>query len=112
MTDKGRLHHRRRRASSVAPWPAASSSDNKVIVFDNFSRDALRDKPFKDHPNLTLIKGDILDLDGLREAMAGRDLVVHCAAIAGIDTVIVSPVNDHAHQHGRLRQRAGGRAPG
>ena len=43
-------------------------------------------------------------------AMQGADIVVHCAAIAGIDTVIKSPVTHHAGQHDRLRQRAGGRS--
>lgn len=66
--------------------------DNKVIVYDNLKRNSLIDKPFKDHPNLTLIPGDVLNFDHLSQAMTGADLVVHCAAIAGIDTVIKSPV--------------------
>lgn len=65
---------------------------NRVVVFDNLARDSLRDKPFRDHPNLRLVKGDVLDYPAVREAMAGADIVVHCAAIAGIDTVIKSPV--------------------
>src|SRR5213078_2670370 len=43
-------------------------------------------------PNLTLMQGDILDYPALEKAMQGADIVVHCAAIAGIDTVIKSPV--------------------
>jgi len=66
--------------------------DNRIVVFDNLSRNALKDKPFRDHPNLSLVEGDVLDPDGLAQAMAGADLVVHCAAIAGIDTVIREPV--------------------
>jgi UDP-glucose 4-epimerase len=65
---------------------------NKVRLFDNLSRNALRDQPFRDHPNLQLIEGDILDPDALGSAMAGADIIVHCAAIAGIDTVIREPV--------------------
>ncbi|MBM4031728.1 MAG: NAD-dependent epimerase/dehydratase family protein [Planctomycetes bacterium] len=65
---------------------------NQVAVFDNLSRDSLRDKPFAGHPNLHLVEGDVLDLSAIREAMRGADIVVHCAAIAGIDTVIRSPV--------------------
>jgi len=34
----------------------------------------------------------VLDFEALSKAMAGADIVVHCAAIAGIDTVIISPV--------------------
>ncbi len=65
---------------------------NRIIIYDNLSRNSLKDKPYKDHPNLTLIKGDVLDLDLLCRSVKGADIVVHCAAIAGIDTVIKSPV--------------------
>ncbi len=66
---------------------------NSVTVFDNFTRDSLHNKPFRDHQNLTIVKGDILDSDAVGGAMRGADIVVHCAAIAGIDTVIIKPVS-------------------
>jgi len=66
--------------------------DNEITVFDNFARDALTSSGLMGHPNLTVIKGDILDLDAVTKAMQGHTHVVHCAAIAGIDTVIKSPV--------------------
>jgi UDP-glucose 4-epimerase len=65
---------------------------NQVVVYDNLRRNALEDKPYRRHPNLTLIDGDVLDPVALSGAIAGADYVVHCAAIAGIDTVIKSPV--------------------
>ena len=65
--------------------------DNQVVAYDNLSRDSLKDKPYANHENLTLVEGDILDADFLARAMEGADIVVHCAAIAGIDTVIQSP---------------------
>ncbi len=65
---------------------------NKVTLFDNLARDSLKDKPFRDHANLRLVKGDVLDYAALRAAMEGSEIVVHCAAIAGIDTVRKSPV--------------------
>jgi len=65
---------------------------NRIIVYDNLSRNSLKDKPCKDHPNLRLIEGDVLDFDPLAESMRGADIIVHCAAIAGIDTVIQSPI--------------------
>src|SRR5438309_3597000 len=64
---------------------------NHIVVYDNLSRNSLQDKEFHDHPNLRLIKGDILDFESLCRGMEGADIVVHCAAIAGIDTVIKSP---------------------
>jgi UDP-glucose 4-epimerase len=66
--------------------------NNKIVAFDNLSRNSLKDKEYHTHPNLTLIQGDVLDAVSLRRAMQGADIVVHCAAIAGIDTVIKSPV--------------------
>lgn len=65
---------------------------NKIVIYDNLKRDSLKTKDFKEHPNLTLLEGDILDYDKLSQAIKGADIIVHCAAIAGIDTVIMSPV--------------------
>lgn len=66
---------------------------NRVIVYDNLSRNSLQHCSFRNHPNLTVIEGDILDYDRLARSMDGCNIVVHCAAIAGIDTVIQHPVN-------------------
>ena len=66
---------------------------NRVVLYDNLARNSLQDKPYKDHKNLKLIQGDVLDLEGVKKAMHGADIVVHCAAIAGIDTVIKKPVS-------------------
>ncbi|MCD4824486.1 MAG: NAD-dependent epimerase/dehydratase family protein [Phycisphaerae bacterium] len=66
--------------------------DNEITVFDNFNRDSLKDKPYRQHKNLSIVQGDVLDYDAVAGAMAGTNVVVHCAAIAGIDTVIVKPV--------------------
>lgn len=65
---------------------------NRVTLFDNFRRDAFTGTALADHPSVTAVRGDILDADALRAAMAGHTHVVHCAAIAGIDTVSTSPV--------------------
>ena len=65
---------------------------NRVTIFDDLSRNSLKDKPFRDHPNLRVVTGDVLDASALGQAMTGADIIVHCAAIAGIDTVIQSPV--------------------
>jgi UDP-glucose 4-epimerase len=65
---------------------------NKIVVFDNFSRNSLKDRKDKDHKNLRVVNGDILDTDTLNISMQGSHIVIHCAGIAGIDTVIKSPV--------------------
>lgn len=65
---------------------------NEITVYDNFHRDTLTKSGFANHPNLKIVKGDVLDYDSLEKAMAGAEIVVHAAAIAGIDTVIQDPV--------------------
>lgn len=65
---------------------------NEIVAFDNFHRDTLTQSLHAEHPNLTIVKGDVLDKQTLISAMAGADIVVHAAGIAGIDTVIINPV--------------------
>lgn len=65
---------------------------NRVVCYDNLTRNSLKDKPFSGHKNLALVQGDVLDFPHLRKSMEGSDIIVHCAAVAGIDTVIKSPV--------------------
>lgn len=65
--------------------------NNLIIIFDNFRRDSISSRPFASHPNLTMIRGDVLNYPEMDEAMKGSNIVVHCAAIAGIDTVIKRP---------------------
>lgn len=67
-------------------------ADNRVVVFDNFFRDTLSRSPIAGHPNLEIVRGDVLDYPAVLKAMQGADIVIHAAAIAGIDTVIRMPV--------------------
>jgi UDP-glucose 4-epimerase len=66
--------------------------NNKLVVYDNFHRDTLSSSAFANHPNIKIVKGDVLDFNALSAAMASVDMVVHAAGIAGIDTVIKDPV--------------------
>ncbi len=65
---------------------------NSITVYDNFHRDTLTQSGFSNHPNLKIVKGDVLDYENLEKSMKGAEIVVHAAAIAGIDTVIQDPV--------------------
>jgi UDP-glucose 4-epimerase len=65
---------------------------NTVIAYDHLQRNSLKHKPLTSHPNFRLVPADVLNYSQLCEAMKGSDLVVHCAGVAGIDTVITSPV--------------------
>ena len=68
-------------------------ANNKIVVYDNFHRDTLTTSDLNGHPNITVIRGDVLDLPKLTESMKGSDAVIHAAGIAGIDTVIKNPVS-------------------
>lgn len=65
---------------------------NEIIAYDNFHRDTLSSSGLSNHPNLKIIKGDVLDYNAVKENMVGSDIVVHAAAIAGISTVIKNPI--------------------
>lgn len=65
---------------------------NSITIFDNLSRNSLKNQSFRDHKNLKVVEGDVLDYNAVASSMKGADIVVHCAAIAGIDTVIRKPV--------------------
>jgi UDP-glucose 4-epimerase len=65
---------------------------NDVVAVDNLHRDALSGTELAEHPRFTFHRGDILDADLMRELARGVTHVVHCAAIAGVDTVLASPV--------------------
>ena len=64
---------------------------NQITIFDNFHRDTLSNSKVAGHDNLIVERGDVLDFDRVTAAMAGADIVIHAAAIAGIDTVIKNP---------------------
>lgn len=65
--------------------------NNNIIAFDNFHRDTLTGSIYAKHPNLKIVRGDVLDYTSVLENMNRTDIVVHAAAIAGIDTVIKNP---------------------
>lgn len=65
---------------------------NKIVLFDNLERNTIQHTDIGSHENVELIKGDILNYDQVLSATSGADIVVHAAAIAGIDTVIKSPI--------------------
>jgi len=60
---------------------------NKIIVFDNFQRDALRFTKIANHKNSQIINGNVLDFELLKDTMKNVDIVIHCAAVAGIYSV-------------------------
>src|SRR2546422_3002750 len=67
-------------------------ADNEIVALDNLHRDALSGSELAEHPNFTLRQGDVLDAELVSELARGATHIVHCGAIAGVDTVRESPV--------------------
>ncbi|MEH6611522.1 MAG: NAD-dependent epimerase/dehydratase family protein [Halioglobus sp.] len=68
------------------------AEENEIIVYDNFTRNTLKHTAFNTHPNVKQIRGDVLDYESMISAMKGSQLVVHAAAIAGIESTVLNPV--------------------
>lgn len=64
---------------------------NRIVIFDSLHRNALRYTDLESNPNVTLIEGDILDKKSVLDAAGGCDILIHLAAIAGVDTVMGMP---------------------
>jgi nucleoside-diphosphate-sugar epimerase len=62
--------------------------DNRLVLFDNFHRNALEGSALPAHPNVQVIRGDVLDREHVFEVVKQADMVVHMASIAGVDTVM------------------------
>ncbi len=65
---------------------------NRVVLFDNLTRDALQHTDLAAHANIDLVHGDVLDPDALGAVTRDATHIVHMAAIAGVDSVLKSPV--------------------
>jgi nucleoside-diphosphate-sugar epimerase len=62
-------------------------ADGDVVLLDNFRRDSLSVTPgLRDHPNVRVVRGDVLDPESLGRALEGIDSVLHLAAIAGVSS--------------------------
>ena len=68
------------------------AEQNKIVLFDSLARNTIQHTSLQNNTNISLVQGDILDPLAVTKAFEGADIVVHAAAIAGIDTVIKSPV--------------------
>jgi UDP-glucose 4-epimerase len=66
--------------------------ENEIVALDNLHRDTRSGTDLSEHPNFEFHQGDVLDGQLVRELAEGATHVVHCAAIAGVDTVRESPV--------------------
>jgi nucleoside-diphosphate-sugar epimerase len=65
---------------------------NRLVVFDNFHRDALTRSGLAANPAVEIVRGDVMDPAAVAAAARDCDAVVHLASIAGVDTVLKHPV--------------------
>jgi UDP-glucose 4-epimerase len=68
---------------------------HRVVAYDNFSTGQERFiEQANGSPNFTLLRGDVLELDRLTEAMGGTDVVYHMAANADVRLGFEHPRKD------------------
>lgn len=62
--------------------------DNRVILFDAKTEDMpLQFSDFRQHPNVEVVTGDILDAAAVERQVRRADAVIHLAAIVGVNRV-------------------------
>lgn len=67
--------------------------DNEITIVDNLSRDSIKYKKITSR-NLKIVREDVLNFEALKKTCEDfkPEIVIHLAAVAGIDTVIIDPV--------------------
>jgi len=70
------------------------SKNNEMLIYDNLNRNSIKNTNLLDRDNIKLVQGDILDLNHVKLVIDkyNPNIVIHLAAVAGIDTVIKNPV--------------------
>lgn len=71
-----------------------SSEFNELMLFDSLRRNSIKDTKLLDKKKVSLVQGDIVNYQQLKNAIDEfkPDIVIHMAAIAGVDNVINNPV--------------------
>lgn len=69
-----------------------------VVCLDNLSTGFMHNiEHLLDKPNFKFIEGDIRNLETCREAVSGRDVVLHEAALGSVPRSINDPINTNAN---------------
>jgi len=69
--------------------------NNKIVIYDNLTRDSVKYTNILKHKNVTFIQGDVLDFDNIKKSVDEHSpqVIIHLAAVVGIDNVIVNPIH-------------------
>ena len=71
--------------------PQVLAKGYQVTVFDNLIHGGNQLLPFFNHKNFDFIKGDIRDEKQLKDAVKGKDIIIHLAAIVGFPACRMNP---------------------
>lgn len=63
----------------------------ELRILDNFERDAIQYATLP-ASEIEIVRGSVLDEAVVREAVYGRDIVIHCAAVAGVSRYSSEPL--------------------
>lgn len=68
--------------------------DNEILIYDNLNRNSIKNTDLLNEKNIKLVEGDILNYSLLKSTIDEfkPNIVIHLAAVAGIETVIKNPV--------------------
>ncbi|HER40245.1 MAG TPA: NAD-dependent epimerase/dehydratase family protein, partial [Salinimicrobium catena] len=68
----------------------------QVVCLDNFATGKRENlSAIQDHPNFTLIEGDIRNLEDCKKAVSGSDYVLHEAALGSVPRSINDPITSN-----------------
>lgn len=67
---------------------------NELLIYDNLYRNSIKHTGLLNRGNIKLVNGDILDSNKIKKTLDefNPNIVIHLAAVAGIDTVIKNPL--------------------
>lgn len=67
---------------------------NQILIYDNLDRNSIKNTDLLNNKNIKLVVGNILDYSLTKSTIDEfkPNIVIHLAAVAGIDTVIKNPV--------------------
>lgn len=68
------------------------ADDNEIVLYDvDFKNNSISHSNIMNNPNITFLQGDVLDYEKIKSEVKGVNIVVHAAAIVGVENVIKQP---------------------
>ena len=71
--------------------PKLISSGHTVTVFDNLSYGGNHILSWFDYQNFTFVRGDIRNVQQLKDVVKGQDIIIHLAALVGFPVCRMNP---------------------